>query len=325
MTTSRRAAVAAFIALGVVWGLNFVFMHIAAPYISPAQTTLLRVAFGVVPILVFALVTRSLAWRHLLYVHHFAVQALLATGFYYYAYAAGTYRLDSSIAGALSGSIPLFASIAAVLVFRTERFTARKALGVGAGAVGVLALARPWAANDIDVAGLVWMLLGSASLGASFGYARRFISPLQIPAAAAATYQMLLAALGLTMITNLTGITTIAHSPAALTAVVVGLGILGTGFAFVCYYVAVSGLGALTASTATYIPPVVAMIIGVGLMGEPLHVITIGGVALILGAAVITQKPSRSTARKSHNKQPTHPARPNSSESTTSLSRDRLG
>ena len=49
-------------------------------------------------------------------------------------------------------------------------------------------------AGAVDPAGVLFMLLGSASLGASFGYARR-ISPLGIPAAALATYQMVLAAL----------------------------------------------------------------------------------------------------------------------------------
>lgn len=293
MTNPRRIAVAAFVALGIVWGTNFVFMQLAAPYVSPAQTTLLRLVFGVVPIVIFALVTRAMKWRHLRHIHHFAVQAVLAAGFYYYAYAAGTYRLESGIAGVLSGSIPIFASIAALAIFRTEHVTLRKLVGVLSGAIGVTVLAQPWAAGQIDLKGMLWMLAGSASLGISFGYARRFITPLGIPAAASASYQMVLAATGLALVTDLTGITAIASDAGALAGVVLGLGVLGTGFAFVFYYVAVNGLGALTASTATYIAPVVALIIGVGLLGEPLHLVTLGAVALILGAAVLTQMPAR--------------------------------
>lgn len=55
---------------------------------------------GLVPVVVFALVKRAFAWRHLRHTHHFVVMSVLATGLYYYAYAAGTYRLDSGIAGA---------------------------------------------------------------------------------------------------------------------------------------------------------------------------------------------------------------------------------
>lgn len=269
------------------------FTQAAAPYITAGQTTLLRLVFGVIPILIFAAVTGAMRWWHFRYIHHFAVQAVLASGFYYYAYALGTYRLETGIAGVLSGSIPIFASIGALLIFRTEPFSFRKFTGVIIGAAGVVVLAQPWAANEIDQAGLLWMLAGSASLGLSFGYARRFITPLRIPSAAAATYQMVIAALGLAAITDLGGITRIADDLWALTAVVLGLGVLGTGLAFVFYYVAVGGLGALTASTATYIAPVVALLIGVGLLGEPLHVVTIGAVVLILGAAVLIQLPAR--------------------------------
>ncbi|WP_167668587.1 hypothetical protein [Saccharomonospora xinjiangensis] len=59
----------------------------------------------------------------------------------------------------------------------------RDALGSAVVAVVVAAPARPWAAHEVDVAGLVWMLLGPAILGVSFGYARRFSSPLGITAA----------------------------------------------------------------------------------------------------------------------------------------------
>lgn len=59
MNPSRRAAVVAYLALGVVWGMNFMFMRLAAPLIPAAQTTLLRLAFGTVPVLLFALGTRS--------------------------------------------------------------------------------------------------------------------------------------------------------------------------------------------------------------------------------------------------------------------------
>jgi drug/metabolite transporter (DMT)-like permease len=297
MTTKRPAALAAYVALGIVWGTNFVFMHLASPFISAAQTTLLRVIFGLLPVAVFALVRRSFASWHLRYAHHFVVMSVLATGLYYYAYAAGTYRLDSGIAGALSGSIPLFTFLAAVVVLRTEPFTARKAAGLAVGALGVIVLARPWAAGAVDSTGVLFMLLGSASLGASFGYARRFITPLGIPAASLATYQMVLAAVGLSLLTDWHGITSIADDRLAFSAVVIGLGAVGTGFAFILYYIVVTGLGALTASTATYIPPVVAMIIGATILHESIPPSAILAVVLILIAAVIAQAPSKPRVR----------------------------
>ncbi len=288
-TPTPSTAVAAYLGLGLVWGTNFVSMTLAAPYISAAQTTLLRVVFGLLPVLVFALATRSIARWHLRHAHHFVVMAVLAAGLYYYAYAAGTYRLHSGIAGALSGSIPLFVFLSAVLVLRTEEFTRRKAAGLALGVCGVLVLTRPWAAGAVDAVGVLLMLGGSASLGASFAYARRFISPLGIPAPAAATYQLALAAVGLGVSTDLDGITAITADPIAAAAVMLGLGALGTGVAFILYYVAIAGLGAVTASTATYIPPVIALVIGTVFLREPLLLSAVLAVGLLLLAAVVTQ------------------------------------
>lgn len=193
---------------------------------------------------------------HLRQVHHFAVQAVLAAGFSYYDYIAGTYRLESSIAGVLSG--------------------------------------------------VAWMLAGSASLGLSFGCARRFITPLAFPAAASASYQMMLAAIAFALIADLRGLTEIARDTGALIGVVLGLGVLGTCIAFVLYYLAVDGLGALMASNATYIAPVVVLIVGVGLLGEALSPVTIGAVVLILAAAVLTQLPDRRRVRKARSEGSLH-------------------
>jgi drug/metabolite transporter (DMT)-like permease len=45
----------AFVTLGVVWGSNFVFMKWASEWITPGQITFLRVLFGFVPILTYAI------------------------------------------------------------------------------------------------------------------------------------------------------------------------------------------------------------------------------------------------------------------------------
>ena len=59
--SSHKFAVAAYVALGIVWGTNFLFMHLASPFISAGQTTLLLVIFGLLPVAVFALARRSSA------------------------------------------------------------------------------------------------------------------------------------------------------------------------------------------------------------------------------------------------------------------------
>ena len=83
----RKLAYLAFVILGLVWGTNFLFMKWAAALLTPSQIVLLRVLFGFAPILVLAVVRRALSWSQLTDIPHFIVIALLATVFYFYAFA----------------------------------------------------------------------------------------------------------------------------------------------------------------------------------------------------------------------------------------------
>ncbi len=281
----------AFALLGLIWGTNFIFMKWAALWISPAQIVFLRVLFGFVPILVFALATRALKWRHLRHLHHFIVMSLLATTLYYYAFAKGTALLLSSVAGMLSGAIPLFSFICAWALLREERPTPRMIAGMLGGFAGVLLIARPWTAgaSGVDWHGAAYMVAGALSVGCSFVYARRFLARLEMSPLALSTWQIGCALVLLACVTDFHGITRIAADPRASLGVVLGLGLCGTGVAYILYYVIVRRLGALVAASATYVPPVVALAIGLTFAHEPLRVLDLVAMACILGGVFVLQ------------------------------------
>jgi drug/metabolite transporter (DMT)-like permease len=289
-SVTQVAALLAFGFLGVIWGSNFVFMKWAAEQITPAQIVLLRVVFGFLPVFIYAGSRRALSWQHARYAHHFVVMSLLATAVYYFAFAKGASLLPSSIAGLLSGAIPLFTFVCTWLFPNEERINTMKLGGVGLGFLGVLLIARPWsAAHDVDMAGVAYMIMGSLSVGCSFVYARRFISPLNLDATALTTYQVGLAMVFLFTVTSLDGIEAIFSSNRCWVALVLGLGVCGTGLAYVLYYFVVAKLGALVASSVTYIPPVVALVIGVLLVGEQVDAFGYLAILFILSGVAILQ------------------------------------
>jgi drug/metabolite transporter (DMT)-like permease len=70
-------------------------------------------------------------------------------------------------------------------------------------------------------------------------------------------------------------------------AAIVTLGALGSGVAYLFYYKILDVVGSAIASSVTYITPVIAVILGVILLGEQLHWYEpIGGVIVVLGAAI---------------------------------------
>jgi drug/metabolite transporter (DMT)-like permease len=290
----KKTALLAFLFLGVIWGSNFIFMKWAAEQISPPQIVLLRAVFGFLPVLLYALSQRALHWQHTRHAHHFVVMSLLATAIYYFAFAKGTALLPSSIAGLLSGAIPLFTFVCTWLSLREERINVTKAAGVVLGFIGVLIIARPWSgAGEIDIAGVAYMIAGSLSLGCSFVYARRFITPLKLPAAALTSYQIGLAIVILSVVTSLDGIDAVFGDTRAWIGLVFGLGLCGTGLAYLAYYYVVGNLGAVAASSVTYIPPVVALVIGVFLAGDEVGPLGYAAMILILSGVAVLQFGSR--------------------------------
>jgi drug/metabolite transporter (DMT)-like permease len=288
-----------FAVLGLIWGTNFVSMKWAAATISAGQITLLRVLFGFLPVAIYAWSTRACARTHLRHVHHFVVMSVLATSGHYFAFAAGTALLPSGIAGALAGVIPLFSLVAAFALLPGERPGVPGVVGVLVGLGGVVLIARPWAAGGaVSVTGVLWMALGSAAVGLSFVYAKRFLVGLDIPPAALTTYQFGIGLVTLAAVTDLDGITALAGDPKALAGLVVGLGLLGSGLAYILYYVIVERLGAVTAAGSTYLPPVVALAIGWLLVDEPITPFDGLAAVLILAGVAASATPRALTAAR---------------------------
>jgi len=282
----------AFWSLGFIWGSNFIYMKMAAHFIDPIQVVFYRVLFGFIPVFLYAYYSKVLKLSDLKYSFHFFIMSLLAAVVYYYGFVKGSALLLSGIAGALSGSIPLFSFFLAALFLKDEKITKWAILGVIIGFLGVILISGIFNENlaESNIEGMMAIIIGSLSVGASFIYAKRFITPLKIKAAALTTYQLGFALLVMIFIVDFEGINNIWQDTHSSLGLVLGLGLLGTGLAYIIYYYMIESLGAIEASSITYIPPVVALIIGVLIVGEDIKVIDILSTGLIfLGVFLINK------------------------------------
>lgn len=281
-------AYVAFFALGIIWGSTFIFTKVASEKLNAQEIVWIRLLFGFIPLFIIAVLTKQLRFSHIKYGHHFLVMGVIATALYYLAYAKGTLLLPSGIAGALSGSITVFAAVSAWCFGPGARITKKSLLGILLGLSGIILIAKPWynlaelnATHTFNPIGILLMLIGSLSLGMSFSYAKNFLTILPISNLALATYQVGIALLLVSFLMPFNSISALREDANIALASILGLGIIGTACAYFLYYFIVSRLSAVQSASVTYLPPAVAMGIGVFWVGEQVTLLDIGGLISI--------------------------------------------
>ncbi|WP_331774149.1 DMT family transporter [Sulfurospirillum sp. 1612] len=292
----RFLPVIAFFALGIIWGSNFIYMKLAAHLISPMQVVFFRILFGFIPVLLYAYYSKVLSLSHLKHFRHFIIMALLAAVIYYFGFVKGSFLLPSGVAGVLSGAIPLFSFLLSIIFLKDEKTDKFGFLGLLLGFLGVVTISGifTWHVESLSIKGIVYMLSGSLSVGASFVYAKKYIMPLRIPVVALTTYQLGFALLILLFITDFDGINRVWSDANTAVGLVLGLGLLGTGLAYIIYYYLIEKFGSIKAASVTYLPPVVALFIGVVIVGEDINWVDYISAGLIfLGVYFINRKKSR--------------------------------
>ena len=278
---SRRAW-AAFAAVSTLWGIPYLFIKVAVDDgLSPAFLAWARVTLAAVVLLALA--------RHAGVLHTvrgrgrwLALYAVLEIAIPFPLIAAGEQHIASSLAAILIATVPLIVALLALRFDRAERATGRRLAGLLVGLAGVVALV------GIDVSGHAGELLGTvAVLVAAVGYAagpmvlkRQFAD---LDPRATMGVSLAIASLVLAPAAALSA----PHggpSAGALGAVLV-LGLLCTAAAFVLMAGLVAEIGPGRALVITYINPVVAVALGVAVLGERPGPGAVAGLLLILAGS----------------------------------------
>jgi drug/metabolite transporter (DMT)-like permease len=278
----NRRAWLAFAAISLIWGIPYLLIRIAVRHgVTPAAVAWGRVALAALVLLALAWqagVLRELRdkWRWL-----FAL-AVVEVTIPFPLLAAGEQHISSSLAAIMVASVPLIGALLAMRFDHSEKPTRRRAVGLIVGFGGVVALV------GLDVAGHGQELLGIGEvLLVAIGYA---IGPMLIkhrlggldPRASMG------ASLGIAAVLLAP---TVALDPphrvpgvGAISAVVV-LGLLCTAAAFVIFAVLIREAGTSRATVITYVNPMVAVGLGVTLLGERPGAGAVAGLLLILAGS----------------------------------------
>lgn len=200
------------------------------------------------------------------------------------------------MAGTLNATTPLF-TLAIAFATRTETTIKReRVLGFLLGFAGAVLIVAPWNSSGNSTVGALACLAAAFSYGVSYVYMRRYLTGRGTSPIALAAAQISLGALILLLTAPVLADRAIDLQPDVV-ASVLALGALGTGLAYLLNYRLIQDEGATTTSTVTYLLPVVAVLLGIIVLAEPITWTLIVGTAVVL-AGLATSDSRFSRIRK---------------------------
>jgi drug/metabolite transporter (DMT)-like permease len=295
-----RSALPRIALLALIWGSGFLWIKLADRGFSAVEVTLARLALGAAVLFAIVLTRRETIPRSGRLWAQIAVAALVANAAPYLLFALAEQTVNSSTAGIINATTPLWTVVLALAVRHQKTVTGWQAAGLLAGFAGAVLIFTPWhTAGGLLSAGGLECLAASVSYAVSYIYMDRFLARRGIGSVVLSACQLAAAAVMLAIALGVSGVQT-PHVTAESAAAVAVLGIVGTGFAYVLNYQIITSEGATVASTVTYLLPVVAIVLGVLVLGESITVTTLAGIALVLAGVALTRsrtKPADSGRR----------------------------
>lgn len=272
----------AFLSVSVLWGIPYFFIKVAVDDgIPPAFLAWVRVSLA-------ALLLGLLCWRLGLFAElrgrwrALGAYAVVEIAIPFPLIAVGEQRISSSLTAILIATVPLILALLALRFDHEERADGRRLVGLLVGFAGVVALV------GLDVAGSTGELLGAAAiLLAALGYA---VGPMLLKRGFVAIDPRVTMAGALAIATVVLTPAALADLPAAApsTETIVSLVVLGvfcTALAFVLFATLIAEAGPSRASVITYVAPLVAVALGVGVLDERPGAGAIVGLLLILAGS----------------------------------------
>lgn len=269
--------------IAVIWGSSFLLMEIGLETFRPGVVTMVRVALGA---LALALVRRARGPVDRDDLPRVALLGLLWVAIPLSLFPIAQQWIDSSVAGMINGAVPIPAAVWSMVLLRKVPGR-RQLIGIALGFVGVVAIFLP------ELRGSSATALGASLVVLAivlYGLSANMVVPLQqrygaLPVLLRAQLAALIIVVPIGL-WQLPG-STFAWGPALA---MIPLGTLSTGLAFVLLTTLVGRVGGPRGSVAIYFVPVVAVVLGVVVLGERIELLAVVGTTLVLLGAWFTSR-----------------------------------
>ena len=274
-----------FVALCLIWGMPYLMVRIAVRELEPSTLVFFRTLLAAAALTPFAL--RQGGWRGML--RHWPwllAFTVLEMSLPWLLIATAEQRLSSSLAGLLIGAMPLIGVALYRWMGEPYHFDARHVAGLACGLAGVVALVGVDVGSG-DIVGVIELLVVDLCWA---------VAPIVVVKRLGGLPSVSVAMVAL-------WINTIAFAPLAafnrppvvstetVVAVVI-LAVLCTALAMVIYMGLLREVGPSRSAIITYVNPLVAVLLGVVILSEPLTLGIALATPLILVGSLLATAPS---------------------------------
>jgi drug/metabolite transporter (DMT)-like permease len=288
---SQGSWVPAYIALGIVWGCSFIFIMLGLEFLTPFGVAFGRCALGALALLIYAKVKGISLPKDRRVQFHLWVVAMLLNVIPGILFALAETEVTSILAGIINAVTPLMTIIAILVINRAEKPKPAQLFGLLLGFFGVLTVLGAWKGlGDNPLWAILVLLLAVSCYGISFPYTRKYVIPLKLQAESLMAMQLTLAAITLVPLFVFDGITEYELRTGPVLAMI-GLGVFGSGFAYLWNFKVMELAGSAIASSVTYLTPLVAIIVGIIFSNESITWNEpVGALIVLLGAAIAQER-----------------------------------
>ncbi len=279
----------AFVALAAIWGLSFIFIRIAAPEFGAVLSAELRVGIAWLCLWVVSILTLGPAqcFERPRFEPRLLLLGLVNSAIPFALYGAASLYLTAGYLAILNALVPLWGGIiASVWLGHSFRWSLVGAVVLAATGIAMLVNLGPLEVSPQTLLG------GLACAGATFCYAL----------AAQWTRRWFADASPLLVARSTLGYATLALLPFSVPDLVTAnpsaagwfsvfmLGALGSGLAYLLYFWLLRRLGAVRASSVTFLIPGFGLIWGAVFLDETITPIVLTGLALVVISSLLVQR-----------------------------------
>ena len=273
--------------LSIFWGGSFFFVEIALRSFQPFTVVFLRVTIAAVILLGVVYLRGQRMPSTISTWGAYLVMGALNNAIPFSLIVWGQTHIDSGVASILNATTPIFTVLLAHMLTSDEHLTLRKICGVLIGFLGVYIMMAPDLKDGFSWHGLGQIAILGATVSYSFAgiYGKRFkdISPVVNSAG-----MLLCSSVMMFPLFIITTPLRMLNPSLDAMAAVVGIAIISTAMAYLLYFRILASAGATNVLLVTFLVPISALLLGVGVLDEVIHIWEYAGIVCIfLGLAII--------------------------------------